>query len=282
MYCTECGKQIDDKAKFCPECGAKILKEAAAEETEIKAEKTAAEEIVAEPVEEVKEETKAAPDIEDAEVKAAPEDKATAAETAEKSTSDTVKEKLEGAADSAKEAAKGFASSEAVQSAKKEMDNIFQEAKAASAQQSGKAGAGETVTPREEVSFLVDWLYWSGRRGRMKYLLIAILLSICSISVGSYYWLNLFICYASFVNLVKRFHDCDKSGFCAFLLLLAESVILGLTLIFGIIGIGVAATGTLSGLLLWLVPLMIVWAIKLWIFFWPGTPGPNKYGPEPK
>lgn len=295
MYCAKCGNQIADKAKFCPECGAKLEVEAA--EEVVKAEENKVEEIVdAEIVEEkveVAQESEASDSEARSQTKNEDELKADGEansqseandtpDKSEKSAADTVKDKLEEAVEDAKKAGKDFAESEAVQNAKKEVHSIIDEAKAASELQGGKATEGETVVPRQEVSFLVDWLYWTGRRSRMKYLLICILTSVCSLALGATGILSLLFCYVSAVNLVKRLHDFDKPGWYAFLLMFAEYVIINLTWIFGLLGAGLAVAGATSGLLLWLVPLLLIWGIKLWVFTVPGTKGPNRFGPEPE
>lgn len=296
MYCVNCGKELKAQSKFCPECGTKVIQEEnviienETAEQELKAEAVQEEKITVEeiPQEKVNEDTveqQAKTEEVAAEKSTADtgEQQAKVEDTPEqKSTADTVKEKLDDAVDSAKKAGKEFAESETVQNAKKEVNDIFNEAKAASNIQAGTATEGETVVPRQEVSFMVDWFYWTGRRSRLKYLMITIFTSLCSLALGSTVIFSLLFCYMSAVNLVKRLHDCDKSGWFAFLLMLIEYLILNLTWLFGLIGIGLAAAGSMSGLLLWLIPLLIVWAIKLWVFFVPGTKGPNRYGPEPK
>lgn len=307
MYCAKCGNQIADKAKFCPECGAKLEVEAAeevvkaeaakAEEIEREEVKAEAEEIMDAEIVEEKAEASQEPAASDSEVKPQTENEdeskadgeinsqaeaADISDKPEKSTTDTVKDKLEEAVEDAKKAGKDFAESDAVQNAKKEVHSIINEAKVASELQGGKAAEGETVVPRQEVSFLVDWLYWTGRRSRMKYLLICILTSVCSLALGATGILSLLFCYVSAVNLVKRLHDFDKPGWYAFLLMFAEYVIINLTWIFGLLGAGLAVAGATSGLLLWLVPLLLIWGIKLWVFTVPGTKGSNRFGPEPE
>ena len=260
MYCANCGKELDAKSKFCPECGAKVVKEVKEAIVQEATQETAKEETVKENVQDT-----------------AKKEQNTEETPAEK----TVKEQLDEAVDSAKKKGEEFMESDAVKDAKKEFNNIINEARSANDIQSGKVEAGAASTaPRESVSFFVDWFYWTGRRGRMKYLLIAILLSLCSFAFGSTGILSLLFCYMSAVNLIKRLHDFEKPGWYAFVLMLIEYALISLTWLFGIVGLGVAATGALSGLLLWLVPLLIVWAIKLWVFFIPGTKGVNKYGPE--
>lgn len=241
MFCTQCGSELTENDKFCPNCGAKnrALDVKVTEEAE-------AEEAIEEKLHEAGE---------------------------------TAKEKINEAVDSAKKAGENFAASDAVQNAKKEMHDIIDEAKAASERQAGQADEN-TAVPRESVSFLVDWFYWTGRRSRLKYLWVGCVTSICSLALGSTGILSLLFCYVSAVNLVKRLHDVDKPGWYAFLLMAAEYIIICLTWLFGLVGLGVAAAGVTSGLFLWLIPLMLVWAIKLWVFFIPGTKGPNKYGPE--
>lgn len=309
MLCANCGKEIKDNAKFCPECDIKIVpaeevkEEPKVEEPKVEEAKTSdepidveAEAVAAEespkgsdePIDVEAEAVEESPKSEEAatsEESPKSEEAATSEESPgseEKSTSDTVKEKIDEAVEDAKKAGKEFAESDMVQNAKKEMNDILEEAKSASQRQAGTAGAEETVQPRESVSFLVDWFYWTGRRSRMSYLLVGIVTSVCSLALGATGILSLLFCYISAVNLVKRLHDFDKPGWYAFLLMFAEYVIINLTWIFGLLGAGLAAAGITSGLIMWLIPLLIVWGIKLWVFFVPGTKGPNRFGPEPK
>ncbi len=242
MYCVKCGTEIPDKSKFCPECGAKVV-----------------------PLENVTE----------------PPQQGTTEEKIVEAEESTIKAKFDEAVDSAKKAGKSFADSEAVQNAKKEVNDIFEEAKSASDIQDGTATDGGAV-PREEVSFLVKWFFWTGRRDRFDYLIVAIVTSLASLALGSNPLISLLLCYISGVNIVKRLHDADHSGWFAFFIMLAEYVILNLTWLFGLLGLGIIAAGSLSGMFLMLIPLLIVWGIKLWIFFVPGTKSANRFGPVPK
>ena len=270
MYCVKCGATIPDKSKFCPECGEKVI----LEENVVK--KSHQEEVIdAEVVE---------PNIDDAEPKAA--------ETAEAKSNDAEPEAVESKSDNATEekttqeeqpsAAKKFADSEAVQNAKKEVNDIFEEAKTASNMQNGSPLKDGATMPREEVSFMVKWFYWTGRRDRFDYLLVAIATSIASLALGANPLISFVLCYISAVNLVKRLHDTDHSGWFALFLMVVEYIILNLTWLFGLLGLGIMAAGSFVGLLVFLIPLLIVWGIKLWIFFMPGTNGTNSYGPVPK
>lgn len=190
--------------------------------------------------------------------------------------------KEENIIDEAKKAGKSFAESENVQNAKKEVNDIFEEAKTASDMQNGTAVKEGAAVPREEVSFMVKWFYWTGRRDRFDYLLVAIATSVASLALGANPLISFLLCYISGVNLVKRLHDADRSGWFALFLMIVEYVILNLTWLFGLLGLGIAAAGSWAGLLVFLIPLLIVWGIKLWIFFVPGTNGANSYGPVPK
>lgn len=298
MLCVKCGNELTENDKFCPNCGNRVeIEEALNEEPKesfqeaVAKEETCFQQKAAE-VKEVEEEAAAQQNDNEKEEEKIDstansnkneQECAQNKEDNDKSAENTVKQGFESVVDSAKKAGEAFVASETVKDAKKEFDNIVNEAKTASDRQAGKESAGEgTAEPRESVSVLVDWFYWTGRRGRMKYLLVGLVTSLCSLAFGSTGILSLLFCYMSAVNLVKRLHDCDKSGWFAFLLMAIEYLIINLTWIFGLIGLGVVAAGSMAGLFIWLIPLLLVWAIKLWVFFVPGTVGANRYGPEPK
>lgn len=282
MYCEKCGATIPDKSKFCPECGEKLILE---------------ENIVKEsPKEELKEEVI---DAEVVETKAAEATEPKAAEAAEPKANNATETKADKATEATEPKAdktaegknsqeeepsvsKRFAESEAVQNAKKEVNDIFEEAKTASDIQNGSTPKEGAAMPRQEVSFMVKWFYWTGRRDRFDYLLVAITTSIASLALGANPLISFVLCYISAVNLVKRLHDTDHSGWFALFLMVVEYIILNLTWLFGLLGLGIMAAGSFVGLLVFLIPLLIVWGIKLWIFFMPGTNGTNSYGPVPK
>ena len=282
MFCANCGSQVDDKAKFCTNCGAPLA--AAEQPAAVKEETPAA------PEPEVKEvpqdgapsTTQETPVVEDAAPE--PETVDVQAEAApEESFTEKVKKGVDETVESAKSMGEGIAASATVQDAKKELHDMFDEAKTASRQQAGQAVEDENAAqPRESVSFFVKWFYWSGRRGRKDYLVVCLICKLIAIVFGATMLVPALLCYMGAVNTAKRLHDIGKSGWLALLLMLIEYASVTIGWFMGLLGLAFAAGGYLSGLILGAIPMLIVLAINIWLFLKPGTPGSNEYGPEPR
>ena len=81
---------------------------------------------------------------------------------------------------------------------------------------------------------------------------------------------------------LKRLHDRDKSGWWLLLFYLVPSLLAGIGAIAFFYGVGAeAAGGMISGAIIW----ALGFAVLVWAFVelgcLRGTPGPNRFGPDP-
>lgn len=108
----------------------------------------------------------------------------------------------------------------------------------------------------------------NGRRGRLDYLIMGIVLDIlCTIFAGPSTFGSIFsllIGFAMFNNYAKRFHDLNKPTMWAIVF-----VLLNLIPVF------------IPELNIWLRG-FLVFCTKVYLLFFAGTSGDNDYGPEPK
>lgn len=126
-------------------------------------------------------------------------------------------------------------------------------------------------------SLMRDLLYWEGRRGRQKYMLVMAITTILGLFLISTVILGVFNFYVSYVNMVKRLHDCNKSA-------LLASVSVGVSGIGGILlfigffqSLAGSNTTTVMGFLLYAAGIVI----SIWLCTVRGDAQANQYGPVP-
>ena len=147
------------------------------------------------------------------------------------------------------------------------------------------------MTPRKPLDWallpLKKYADFSGRASRPEYWWFLLLTFLASL-IGGVLLLALFI--PSLAVTVRRLHDLDRSGWWA--LVPAAGLLVPAALLVAVMGFsGAVQSGALasplaqgSGVILFWSILAAVVGLNLLLLFWftrPGTPGSNRFGPDP-
>jgi uncharacterized membrane protein YhaH (DUF805 family) len=137
---------------------------------------------------------------------------------------------------------------------------------------------------------------FTGRINRAKYWLAALIYFIIGLVMATigyfaeeapaFQILNAVVSIGTLISSIavglKRLHDRDKSGWWLLLFYLVPSLLAGIGAIAFFYGVGAeAAGGMISGAIIW----ALGFAVLVWAFVelgcLRGTPGPNRFGPDP-